>query len=389
MPVQRVCRPNQDFRGFQGEVASGTIRVGNQVTILPSGEKAHVQKILKGMDEVETASCGQPVTISLDREIDLARGDVITESGQKSGPEIGRLFKVMLLWMDESRLLAGKNYLMKLGTARVPATVMKIRSGIDVNTGKHIYADAIYKNEIAICEISVSIPVAASSFEDNPNLGSFILIDRVSHMTAACGTISRKLERSDHLTWQQMDISPDQRAGQKGQHPMTIWLTGLSGSGKSTLANAMEKKLFLQGRHTMILDGDNIRMGLNHDLGFKEGDRIENIRRVAEVARLMNDAGLIVFVCLVSPYTRDRRRAREIIGEDRFIEVYVSTPLAECERRDVKGLYRKARNKEISHFTGISAPYEIPANPDYIVDGSETDPEQAAGELLNKLADFI
>lgn len=382
MAVQRVCRPNHTFRGFQGQVETGKISVGDEVTTLPSKERAGVKSIICAGKEVETAYKGNAVTILLDREVDVSRGCVLT-CGAK--PAVANMFSVKLLWMDDTRLVAGKNYLLKIGTKKIPATVTKIKYKIDVNTGKEIYTDKLFKNEIAVCEISTSEKIVLDKFEQNSGLGSFILIDRITHMTSACGVVSYVLRRSDNLIWQNMDITREQRANQKNQTPKTIWFTGLSGSGKSTLANELEKRLFVAGKHTMTLDGDNVRMGLNRNLGFKESDRIENIRRVAEVCKLMNDAGLITITSFISPFESDREKAREIIGAENFVEIYVSTPLKECERRDKKGLYAKARNGEIPNFTGISSPYEVPVNPDLTIDTTDLTIEDAAEMIMKSL----
>lgn len=386
MAVQRVCRPNHTFRGFQGQIETGDVAVGDEIIILPSNEVAHVKSIINAGTEVQSAEKGCAVTIQLDKEVDVSRGCVFAGNTK---PFIGNLFTVKLLWMDDTRLVSGKNYMLKLGTKRIPATVMKIKHKIDVNSGDEIFADAIYKNEIAECDISTSEKIVFDEFDKNPGLGSFILIDRLTHMTSACGVVSHILRRSDNLTWHNMDITREQRANQKLQTPKTIWFTGLSGSGKSTLSNEIEKRLFVKGNHTMSLDGDNIRLGLNKNLGFKETDRIENIRRVAEVAKLMNDAGLIVLTSFVSPYERDRQKAKDIIGAENIIEVYVSTPLEECEKRDVKGLYAKARAGEIPNFTGISAPYEIPAEPDITIDTTGMTIDEAADFVMGKLQEIL
>lgn len=382
MPIQRVCRPNSTFRGFQGQIETGSISVGDEIRILPSSEKARVKEIITGFDSMQSAVKGQAVNICLDREIDASRGCVIVKDAAAS---TGNMFTVKLLWMDDVRLVAGKNYMLKIGTKRIPAVVMDIKYKIDVNTRDRISTDTIYKNEIAVCDISTSERIVADQFTQNPALGSFILIDRVSHMTSACGIISKQVSRSDNLTWHDMTITSQQRANQKGQEPKTLWFTGLSGSGKSTLANEIEKRLFLEGKHTMCLDGDNVRLGLNKNLGFAESDRIENIRRIAEVAKLMNDAGLIVITSFISPFERDRIMAKEIIGEDRFVEIYVSTPIEECEKRDVKGLYKKAREGKIPYFTGVSSPYEAPENYDIAIDTSDMTIEEAADMLMEKL----
>lgn len=386
MAVQRVCRPNHTFRGFQGQIETGAISVGDEITALPSNETCHVKGIINAGQEVETAEKGCAVTIQLDKEVDVSRGCVLAS---KAKPSIGNLFRVKLLWMDDTTLVAGKNYMLKLGTKKIPAVVMNIKHKIDVNTGDEVPVDALYKNEIAECDISTSEKIVLDEFTTNPGLGSFILVDRLSHMTSACGVVSHVLRRSDNLTWHTMDVTKEQRANQKGQTPKTIWFTGLSGSGKSTLANEIEKRLFLMGKHTMTLDGDNVRLGLNKNLGFKESDRIENIRRIAEVSKLMNDAGLIVITSFVSPYARDRQRAKEIIGADNVIEVYVSTPIEECEKRDVKGLYEKARRGDIPNFTGISAPYEVPTNADVTIDTTDKTVEEAADYVLDKIKEFL
>lgn len=382
MPVQRVCRPDRTFRGFQGQIETGEISVGDEITALPSNEKAVVKGIIDSGKEVKTSDAGHAVTISLDREVDVSRGCVLAKDTK---PIVGNLFTAELLWMDDSYLVAGKNYLLKLGTKMVPAVVMNIKYKIDVNTGNEVHADTIYKNEIAVCDISVSDKIVFDKFKKNQALGCLILIDRITNMTSACGIVMHSLRRTDNLTWHEMDITREFRAQQKGQQPKTIWMTGLSGSGKSTLANELEKRLVALGKHTMLLDGDNVRMGLNKNLGFKEADRIENIRRISEVAKLMNDAGLIVITSFISPYVRDRRKAKEIIGEDSFIEVYVSTPLEECEKRDVKGLYKKARAGEIPNFTGISSPYEVPEHPDVTIDTSSMPLEECVDALLKQI----
>lgn len=381
MPVQRVCRPNHTFRGFQGQIESGSVSVGDAIKVLPSGESAKVTLIYEGDKEVQTSATGHAVTIQLDTEIDVSRGCVLIRD---TSLNVNSMFAATLLWMDDVKLLPGRNFLLKLGTQSVPATIMKIRYKIDVNTGEEVYADAIYKNEIALCEISTASKLVFDEFEKNNALGSLILIDRVSHMTSACGIVEHTLNRENQLTWHNMDITRSFREEQLGQTAKTIWFTGLSGSGKSTLANELEKRLVAMGKHTMLLDGDNVRMGLNRNLGFREADRIENIRRIAEVSKLMNDAGLIVLTSFISPFAQDRQNAREIIG-DAFMEVYVSTPMEECERRDVKGLYKKARNGELDHFTGVTSPYEVPQHADVVVDTSKFSVEACVDQILEQL----
>jgi len=385
MPVQRVCRPNHTFRGFQGEIASGEVSVGDTITVLPSRETAKVQTILCTDKSVSKADKGQPVTIQLNREIDVSRGSVLVKD---STLIVSNMFTVSLLWMDDTELIQGKNFMLKVGTKTIPATVMSIKYKVDVHSGEYLAVKKLQKNEIAVCDIALADQVVYDTFQKNKELGNFVLIDRVTNMTSACGVIEHSLRRSENLTWQKLDITREVRAEKLGQKPVTIWFTGLSGSGKSTLANELEKVLTLQGKHTMLLDGDNIRMGLNQDLGFDEKGRIENIRRIAEVSKLMNDAGLIVLTAFISPYESDREKAREIIGEENFIEVYVSTPLEVCEERDVKGLYKKARDGKIPNFTGISSPYEAPRNPSIVIDTSKVSLEQAVEAVMHKIDEF-
>ena len=386
MPVQRVCRPDRTFRGFQGQIESGKIKIGDAITALPSNEKANVKTILDAGKEVTESSRGHAVTICLDSEVDISRGCVLVHNAK---PKTGNLFTTNLLWMDDSPLVAGKNYLLKLGTKLTPAVIMNIKYKIDVNAGNEVYSDTIYKNEIAVCDIAVSEKIVFEKFKNNHTLGSMILIDRITNMTSACGVITHALRRTNNLIWHEMDITREFRAQQKRQTPKTIWMTGLSGSGKSTLANEIEKRLVALGKHTKLLDGDNVRMGLNKNLGFKEADRIENIRRIAEVSKLMNDAGLLVITSFISPYVRDRRNAREIIGKENFIEIYVSTPVNECEKRDVKGLYKKARTGEIPDFTGISSPYEVPEHPEITIDTTGKSLADSVNYIIEQLENFL
>lgn len=384
-PVQRVSRPDHTFRGFQGQIESGSIRKGATVTIFPSKEKAGVKKLLLGDREVEEAAEGSPVTLQLDREVDCSRGCVIANDTELI---VNNMLNATIFWMDDVKLVAGKNYDIKIGTKLLPATVMSIKYKIDVNSGEHLPADELYKNEIASCDIFVSSKIVFETFAKSKALGGLILIDRISNMTSACGIVEHSLRRGNNVTWQNMDITREIRSVQKNQQPLTLWFTGLSGSGKSTLANEVEKRLVSMGKHTMLLDGDNVRMGLNKNLGFKEQDRIENIRRIAEVAKLMNDAGLIVLTSFISPFRSDRQNAREIIG-DGFIEIYVNTPLEECEKRDIKGLYQKARKGEIPNFTGVSSPYEAPAHPEVIVDTSKQSVEECVEQILELLKPYL
>lgn len=386
MPVQRVCRPNHNFRGFQGQIEAGNVAVGDEITVLPSGEKARVQSLLMTDKNVQEAEKGQPVTIQLEREIDVSRGCVLIKEVDL---KVSNMFTASILWMDDAELVQGKNFILKIGTKKIPATIMSIKYKVDINSGEHIAAAKLYKNEIAVCDFALAEEIVYDTFEAHKELGCFILIDRVTNMTSACGVVEHSLRRSENLTWQKLDVTRDIRAGKMGQKPMTLWFTGLSGSGKSTLANELEKALCVQGKFTMLLDGDNVRMGLNQNLGFEEQDRIENIRRIAEVAKLMNDAGLIVLTSFISPFASDRERAKKIIGESNFVEIYVSTPLEECEKRDIKGLYRKAREGKIPNFTGISSPYEPPVNADIVIDTSACTIEEAAEKVLREIQMYL
>ncbi|MBN2878470.1 MAG: adenylyl-sulfate kinase [Clostridia bacterium] len=385
MPVQRVCRPNHTFRGFQGQIETGSISVNDIIKVLPANEEAKVSQLFVADKETNTAFAGQPVTVCLDREIDISRGCVLVKDADL---KISSMFTASILWMDNKSLVEGRHYLLKLGTKIIPATIMEIKHKVDINTGKHISAEGLEKNEIGLVDIFLSEDIVFSKFCDVQAMGEFILIDRISNMTSACGVIEHGLRRATNVVYQKTDITREIRQNQKDQKSMVLWFTGLSGSGKSTLANEIEKRLFALGKHTMLLDGDNVRHGLNNNLGFKEADRIENIRRIAEVAKLMNDAGLIVLASFISPYESDRRNAREIIG-DKFVEIYVSTPLEECERRDVKGLYKKARNNEIPNFTGISSPYEAPQNPDLQINTAGIDIAEAADILMREIKKLL
>lgn len=386
MPVQRVCRPNHMFRGYQGQVAAGCISEGDSLTVLPSGESAEVQSILLTDREVKTVKKGDPVTIQLNKEIDVSRGCVFVRGTQI---KVSNMFSASLLWMDDSELVQGKNFLIKIGTKLLPATVMKVKYKVDIHTGEHLRASKLYKNEIAVCDIVTAEEIVYDTFTKHKDIGCFVLIDRVTNMTSACGVIRHSLRRSENIVWQKLDITREIRAVKMGQRPVTLWFTGLSGAGKSALANEIEKALSISGRYTMLLDGDNVRMGLNSNLGFEEQDRIENIRRIAEVAKLMNDAGLIVLTSFISPFKNDRERARAIVGEENFIEIYVSTPLEECEKRDVKGLYKKARNGEIPNFTGISSPYEEPERAEIRIDTTEVSLEEAVKYVLGEIENYI
>ena len=386
MPVQRVCRPDHTFRGFQGQIENGSVTVGDKVSVLPSGEKAEVKTILMGNTEVDSARAGRPVTIQLWKEIDVSRGCVFVKDTDLF---VLSMFTATILWMDDEKLVEGKNFLIKLATQSMPATVMRVKYKVDVNSGEHIPVRNLYKNEIAVCDIALARKTVFDVFSSHRTMGEFIMIDRISNMTSACGVIEHPLRRADNLTWQQTDIDRTIRSTKMNQKPVTLWFTGLSGAGKSALANAIEKSLSLRGKYTMLLDGDNVRMGLNKNLGFEEDDRIENIRRVAEVSKLMNDAGLIVLTSFISPFRLDRRNAAEIIGKESFIEIYVSTPIAECEKRDVKGLYKKAREGKIPNFTGVNSPYEPPENPNIIIDTSNCSIDEAVEYVMGELERYL
>ncbi|PRO65339.1 adenylyl-sulfate kinase [Alkalicoccus urumqiensis] len=380
LPVQRVSRPDSGFRGFQGQVESGTIHTGSTIYSFPSGEQASVENILRGDEKVQEVTAGDPVTIQLDREVDVSRGCVLSERPLINADEL----EADILWMDDTPLVTGRSYLLKLGTRTVPAQVSEIKHQIDIHSGEPVPASKLYKNELALVTLQLNEPSPAERFDEHPVLGSFILMDRLSNMTSACGVVEKTASRKENIQWQETEIGRAYRAEQKAQQPAAIWFTGLSGSGKSTLADELEKRLAAMGKHTMLLDGDNLRHGLNSNLGFSEGDRVENIRRAAETAKLMNDAGLIVLASFISPFKKDRRRAREIIG-GAFLEVYVSTPLDVCEQRDTKGLYAKARSGEISSFTGISSPYETPEAPELTVDTSTGTLEEQVEQIISIL----
>ncbi len=378
MPVQRVCRPDRTFRGFQGQIEEGVVKPGDKITALPSGETAVVTEVYVCDKMVRQAISGQPVTICIDREMDISRGCVIMNDAEA---KVANLFRSQVLWMDDEPLKTGKSYYLKIGTKKILASVTRVCHGIDINSGKRVSCDTLNKNEIGVCEIMTADKVVLAQFNKINSLGCFILIDSETNMTSACGVVKRELNREDNVIWQDMDITREIRESELGQKAKTVWFTGLSGAGKSTLANALEKRLLMLGKHTMILDGDNVRHGLNSNLSFGEEDRAENIRRIAEAARLINDAGIIVLVSAIAPYEKDRKNAADIIGEA-FKEVYVSTPKEECAKRDVKGLYAKAERNEIKDFTGVNSPYEAPRNADLIIDTTGKEINDCVDELM-------
>ncbi len=385
MAVQYVSRPNQDFRGFAGQISSGTARPGDEVRVLPAGQSSRIARILLGDADVEAAVAGQSVTVTLADEIDCARGDVIAAAADL--PQAADQFEADLVWMAEQELVPGRGYWLKLGTRTVNATVQAPKYALNVNTQEHLAAKTLGLNDIGVVEVHTDDPIVFEPYATSRALGGFILIDKLSNATVAAGMIHFALRRAQNIHWQHVDVSRDVHAAQKGQRPAVVWLTGLSGAGKSTIANLVEKKLLARGRHTFLLDGDNVRHGLNKDLGFTEADRIENIRRVGEVARLMSDAGLIVITAFISPFRAERDMVRAMMAEDEFLEVYVDVPLEIAEQRDVKGLYAKARAGEIANFTGIDSPYEPPENPDMRIDTTAMTAEQAADAIVAALAE--
>jgi len=384
MPIQWVNRPDLDFRGFSGLIATGTIAPGDKVKALPSGRESTVARIVTMTGDLPRAVAGQSVTITLTDEIDVSRGDVLSIAGQP--PEVADQFESTIVWMDDEGMLPGRPYLMKIGTRVVGASITEPKYKVNVNTLEQLAAKRLELNEICVCNISLDAPDAFDAYKDNHTLGGFILIDRISNRTVGAGMLHFALRRSQNIHWQATDVSKASRAAQKGQKGRVVWLTGLSGAGKSTIANLVEKRMQADGRHTYLLDGDNVRHGLNKDLGFTEEDRVENIRRVAEVSKLMVDAGLIVLVSFISPFRAERRMARDLMEDGEFVEVYVATPLAVAEERDVKGLYAKARAGELKNFTGIDSPYEEPENAEIMVDTTTLSPEQAAEEIVDWLA---
>ena len=383
LPVQWVNRPHQNFRGYAGTIAAGEVKPGDEVVVLPSARRSRIEQVLGPDGEVATAHAGQAVTLTLADEIDISRGDVIAAAGDP--PEVADQFAAHLLWMSDAPLLPGRPYWLKIGARTVSATVTEIKHRIDVNTQEHLAAKRLELNEVGYCNLSLDEPVAFDTYARNRALGSFILIDRYDNGTAAAGTLDFALRRAGNVHWQHVDVDKAARARQKGQVPKVLWFTGLSGAGKSTIANLVDKRLHALGYHSFLLDGDNVRHGLNRDLGFTDEDRVENIRRVAEVAKLMTDAGLIVLVSFISPFRAERRMARDRFADGEFIEVFVDVPLDLAEARDVKGLYRKARTGLIPNFTGIDSPYETPEHPDVHLHAGEQDPQTLALQVLAKL----
>ena len=383
LPVQWVNRPDLDFRGFSGQIAGGTIHPGDRVRVLPSGRQSTVDRIVTFDGDLDEAFAGQSVTISLVDEIDVSRGDVLAAAD--SPPPVADQFEAHVIWMDEKEMLPGRPYLLKIGARTVNATVAQPKYKVNVNTLEHTAAKTLELNEIGVCNINLDRAIPFDAYDDNRDMGGFILIDRFTNATVAAGLLHFALRRADNVHWQALEVDKSAHSILKGQRSCVIWFTGLSGAGKSTIANIVERKLFEQGRHTYLLDGDNVRHGLNKDLGFTDADRVENIRRVSEVAGLMVDAGLIVLVSFISPFRAERRMARERLEEGEFIEVHVDTPLAVAEERDVKGLYKKARAGELANFTGIDSPYEEPEAAEITVDTTSMSPDEAADRIIEHL----
>jgi len=380
MPVQWVNRPNLDFRGFSGTISSGRVKPGDQLVVAASGRTSIVKRIVTMDGDLAEGFAGQAVTITLADEVDISRGDVLAPASHR--PEVSDQFSAHVIWMTEEEMLPGRQYLLKIGAKTVPATVTELKHKIDVNTLNHSAAKTLALNEVGYGNLSLQQPIAFDSYLDNRDTGGFILIDRFTNGTVAAGMVDFGLRRATNVHWQALDVDKAVRAQLKGQKPTVLWFTGLSGSGKSTIANIVERTLCAQGRHTYLLDGDNVRHGLNRDLGFTDADRVENIRRVGEASKLFVDAGLIVMVSFISPFRSERRMARELLQAGEFIEVFVDTPIELCMERDPKGLYQKAKAGEIKNFTGIDSPYEAPESAEITLKTAQSTPEQAAEQVV-------
>ncbi len=386
MPVQWVNRPNLDFRGFAGIVTSGTVKPGDRIVAQPSGKESKVARIVTFNGDLPVAVAGQSITLTLEDEIDISRGDVLSLA--EAPAEVADQFEASLVWMTDEPMLPGRPYLMKIGTQTVTASITEPKYKINVNTMEHLAAKQLGVNEIGVVNLALDRQIAFDAYKANRDTGGFILINRMTNNTVGAGMLNFALRRSHNLRMQHVDVDKALRSQLKSQRPAVLWFTGLSGAGKSTIANLVEKKLAAMGRHTYLLDGDNVRHGLNKDLGFTEADRVENIRRVAEVARLMVDAGLIVMTAFISPFRSERAMARGQMADGEFIEIHVNTPLAVAEERDVKGLYKKARRGEIANFTGISSPYETPENPEIVVNTHTQTAEEAADQIIARLREI-
>ncbi len=382
LPVQLVSRPDASFRGFAGLIASGQVATGDAVRILPSGKTSKVARILVGDSDVDQAQAGQSVMLTLADQIDCSRGDVIAAAGDP--PEAADQFEASIVWMNDEPLLPGRAYWLKLATQSVSATIAAPKYALAVDSGEHLAARTLELNDIGVAEVTTDRALVFEPYPASRTLGGFILIDKLTNATVAAGMLHFALRRAHNIHWQALDVSREAHARLKQQKPAVLWFTGLSGAGKSTIANLVEKKLHAMGRHTFLLDGDNVRHGLNKDLGFTDADRIENVRRVGEVARLMADAGLIVITAFISPFRAEREMVKAMFPDGEFIEIFVDTPLAEAEKRDSKGLYAKARKGELANFTGIDSPYEVPENADIIIK-STSGPDDAASAIIEFL----
>ena len=383
MPVQLVSRPSADFRGFAGTIAGGVVRPGDEIRVLPRDTRSTVERIVTYDGDLEEAVAGQAVTLALADEIDASRGDMIVGAAAPAG--VADQFEATVVWMADDPMYRGRNYLMRVGSQLATATIAPLKYKLNVNTLEHVAATKLELNEIGVIDLELDRPIAFDAYEDNRDTGGFILVDRISNETVGAGMIRFALRRASNLRWQAVDVDKEARAGAKGQTPSALWFTGLSGAGKSTIANLVETELHRRGCHTYMLDGDNVRHGLNKDLGFTQADRVENIRRVAEVARLMTDAGLIVLVSFISPFRSERRMARELFDEGEFFEVFVDTPLDVAEGRDPKGLYAKARRGELANFTGIDSPYEPPEHAELRLAAGELSAEECAAQVVREL----
>ncbi|WP_033067667.1 sulfate adenylyltransferase subunit CysN [Thalassospira australica] len=386
LPVQWVNRPNLDFRGFSGTISSGRVKPGDEIVVTASGQTSKVKDIVTFDGNLEEAIAGQAITLTLEDEIDISRGDVLAEA--KAKPDFADQFEARIIWMHEDHLLPGRPYLIKMGTQVANAQISDLKYKVNVNTLEHVAGKTLELNEVGIANISADKALAFDPYDENRHSGRFIIIDRYTNATVGAGMVNHSLRRATNIKWQEMDINKGARAYQKGQKSAILWFTGLSGAGKSTVANLVEKKLHAMGKHTYTLDGDNVRHGLNKDLGFTDADRVENIRRVGETAKLFVDAGVITLVSFISPFKSERQLARSLVEEGEFIEVFIDTPLEVCEQRDVKGLYKKARAGEIANFTGIDSPYERPENAEIVVSTADQSAEQAAEIIVAKLEEF-
>jgi bifunctional enzyme CysN/CysC len=383
-PVQWVNRPNPDFRGYAGTIASGSIAVGDEIVVAASGRNSRVKRITTYDGDLALAEAGDAVTITLEDEIDVARGDILAKPTER--PDVADQFAAHLIWMDQEAMVPGRSYALRIGAQSVASiSITAIKHKIDVNTREHLATRTLGLNEIGFCNVATNLPVSFDAYEANRRTGSFIVIDRYTNRTLGAGMIAFPLRRANNIAWQPLSIGKRERAELKKQKPCIVWFTGLSGSGKSTIANLVDQKLFAMSHHTMLLDGDNVRHGLNKDLGFTEADRVENIRRVGEVAKLMVDSGLIVLCAFISPYKAEREMVRNLVGDGEFMEIFIDTPIEECMRRDPKGLYAKAKSGKIKNFTGVDAPYEAPTRPELHLKTCGEQPSQLCDEVLNAL----